>query len=185
MIDDYYEEEENREEEPEGLESSIYKKKKYYKLMDLFLFYEGSRFTAPFIVYRSMKYWPLFDKMAKWGHVVYSGIIVSLALFKSISVFMCFQLVCVCAYYMLAIYRLAARARFNRNRACLRGQCDIRTASLITKNFNRESFYEFLSLRRTLWHIQFTVFIIATCIGYPTELLYKLGKKPDIDPTTK
>ena len=48
---------------------------------------------------------------------------------------------------------------------------------MITKDYKRESFAVYLDLRYKLWSLQFTVFIVAVCLGYPTEMLYRVTHK--------
>jgi hypothetical protein len=68
--------------------------------------------------------------------------------------------------------------------AGLRSQTDVRMASIITKKYKSESFAEFLNLRYALWNWQFLVFIVAICIGYPTELLYRVAEKGTLSEAT-
>jgi hypothetical protein len=132
-----------------------------------------------------MKRWPTIDFFAQFGHVAYSALIIYLALFRQISLLLYFFVVCICLYYMIAVRRIWIRARFNSMASGLGQQTDITMATLITKQYKREKFYEFLSLRSKLWNLQFSVYIICTCIGYPTELLYKLSRRQNASEETK
>ena len=91
-------------------QESIYTKKDVYKQIDLFFFYEGTRFTIPFIVYRNIASWASIDRLATYGHVMYSCIIIITALFYGVNVFMAINVLCICGFYALAVRRLVNRA---------------------------------------------------------------------------
>lgn len=57
-----------------------------------------------------MDYWPLFDSIAKYGHIILSLIIVKIAIDLNVSIFMAFNIACVCSYYLIATYRLSKKA---------------------------------------------------------------------------
>jgi hypothetical protein len=57
-------------------------------------------------------------------------------------------------------------------------------AQLITKRYKNQAFYEFISLRRKFWNIQFTVLIICLCACFPTTLI-DLYKSRQEDQDTK
>jgi hypothetical protein len=50
-------------------------------------------------------------------------------------------------------------------------------AKMITKRFKVGAFYEFLKIRHTLWKIQFSILIIALCVGFPSTILSKIRRK--------
>jgi hypothetical protein len=50
-------------------------------------------------------------------------------------------------------------------------------AKMITKRFKVGAFYEFLQIRHNIWKIQFTVLILALCIGFPSTVLSKIRRK--------
>jgi hypothetical protein len=64
----------------------------------------------PFIVYKWIHWWPFFDQVAKFGHVVNSLIVVIVAINYNVSFFMAFNIGCVCFYYLVGIRRLGKRA---------------------------------------------------------------------------
>jgi Ni/Fe-hydrogenase subunit HybB-like protein len=100
------------------------------------------------MVYRFMRFWPILDALALYGHIINNLIIVYLALKYNISIFMCFNIFCVCYFYMMSTYRLNQRANKNAYRSGVQSQCDLKMAQLITKRFKNDSFYEFLNLRK-------------------------------------
>lgn len=95
-----------------------------------------------------MKYWPILDFLALYGHIINNSIIVILAFWYNLSVLMSFNIFCVCFFYMMSTQRLNHRANVNTKRAGVQSQCDLKMAQLITKRFKNETFYEFLKLRR-------------------------------------
>ena len=73
-----------------------------YDFENLIDFYERVRFTLPFMVYRAMKFWPVFDSIALYGHVISNGILMYIAINMSNSFYMCFNVLCVCMFYMIS-----------------------------------------------------------------------------------
>jgi hypothetical protein len=63
----------------EELDGAVFRKKKVYYFQDLIDYYEKQRFTLAFMVYRGMDWWPLFDMLATYGHILSNGIIVLVA----------------------------------------------------------------------------------------------------------
>jgi len=157
--------------------SGIYKIKHQYSFQDLVDFYEKTRFTLPFIVYRKMNLWPYFDSMASYGHIINNLTIIVIAINFSVSAFTCFNVCCVCYLYAMATIHLNNKAVKNFEQSGLQSQCDLKLSSLITRRYQKESFQEFLKLRRQIWHIQFVALIILICIGYPSEILYTLRER--------
>lgn len=91
--------------------TTIYTKREHYTHEHLIQFYEGLRFTTPFMVYRAMNLWPVLDFLAQYGHLFNNLIIVVIACNYSVSIFMCFQILCVCYLYAAATARLNWAAR--------------------------------------------------------------------------
>jgi len=60
----------------DGMQESVYKKRKYYTQGDLIEFYEGVRFTVAFMTYRKMKWWGLMDLFAKYANIFVTSIYV-------------------------------------------------------------------------------------------------------------
>jgi len=68
--------------------------------------YENRRYSTPFLVYKWMDWWPTFDILASYGHILNNFIVVWLAINFNVSLYMGFNIVCVCAFYAIAIVRL-------------------------------------------------------------------------------
>jgi hypothetical protein len=110
-----------REEESEDKENQhyVFKKKTSYHFTDLIEFYEKTRFTIPFLVYRSMNLWPYIDYFAQYGHVMTNFAIVYIAINLSNSFFNCFNILCVCLFYLISAQVVHNRAHTNYDRAGL------------------------------------------------------------------
>jgi hypothetical protein len=81
-------------------------KRKDYTRVDVLNIYENVRFTTPFLVYKYMKYWPFIDFMASYGHLLSNFIVVWIGIYYNVSIFMVFNISCVCIYYAVATIRL-------------------------------------------------------------------------------
>mmetsp|Transcript_21580 Transcript_21580/g.33240 ORF Transcript_21580/g.33240 Transcript_21580/m.33240 type:complete len:435 (-) Transcript_21580:108-1412(-) len=157
--------------------NSVFKKKSVYSFQDLVDFYEKTRFTLPFLVYRKMGWWPFFDSVATYGHIFNNITIIYIAINFSVSAFTCLNVLCVCYFYMMATLHLNRKAAKNFEESGLQSQCDLKFSQLITRRYKKESFQEFLRLRRKIWHFQFFALIVLICIGYPSEILYTLRER--------
>ena len=91
----------------------LFLRKREYQSQDLVDFYERKRFTLPFIIYRKMNLWPVFDTFALYGHLINNAVIVYLALYVNISGFMCFNIICMCCFYSFSTFKLNQRADKN------------------------------------------------------------------------
>ena len=58
------------------------------------------------VAYRWLEWWPTFDFLATYGHLFNSGLVVYIAIFQSINLFMLVNLMLVSFYYMVATVRL-------------------------------------------------------------------------------
>jgi hypothetical protein len=54
-------------------------KVKVYEQKDFVDFYEQTRFSLPFMVYRGIDHWPIFDFIATYGHIIQNLAVVYLA----------------------------------------------------------------------------------------------------------
>jgi hypothetical protein len=88
------------------MDNTVYKKKTWYSHKDLIDFYENTRFTGPFMIYRHMHLWPYVDFIATYGHLFSNLTIIFVAINYSVSLFMLFNVTCVCLFYCLATHRL-------------------------------------------------------------------------------
>jgi hypothetical protein len=80
-----------------------------------------------------MDYWPLFDILANYGHVVSNLLIVATAIFYNVSFFLCFNIICVCVFYSTAILRLNRRAEHDFQASGLLHQTSLKVAGILTK----------------------------------------------------
>lgn len=136
-------EEEARNEEPQGEEvasKAVFRKRASYSYQDLIDFYEKKRFTLPFMVYRALRFWPLFDAIALHGHALSNLAIVYTAILLSVSFYNAFTILCVCLFYLLSAQVVHRMAHLNYDRAGLQSQCDVKMAQLITKRYKSETF---------------------------------------------
>jgi hypothetical protein len=90
--------------------SGNFKKKDSYVQNDLLEMYENRRFQTAYIVYKRMNWWPLFDFLAMYGHIVHNLVIVSFSINSSVSIYMCLNLIGVVCFYTIATFRLEKRA---------------------------------------------------------------------------
>lgn len=141
------------EEEEENTNKAVFKKKDSYSFKDLIDFYEKKRFTLAFMVYRAMRFWPLFDTLAMYGHVLSNFVIVYSAIMFSVSFYNAFNILCVCLFYLVSAQTVHNMARLNYDRSGLQSQCDVKMAQLITKRYKNETFYVFLNIRRKIWTV--------------------------------
>lgn len=88
------------------LEDAVFRKKHSYHFQDLIDYYEKTRFTLPFMVYRAMGWWPTLDILATYGHGISNGIIVYIAINWSVSFFMAFNVIAISLFYYLLTSKL-------------------------------------------------------------------------------
>jgi hypothetical protein len=124
-----------------------------------------------------MEYWPLFDTLANYGHIINNLLIVLTAIFYNVSFFLCFNICCVCFLYAVAIVRLNSRAEHDFKASGLLHQTSLKVANILTKQYKVGAFYEYLRIRKTVWKVQLVVLVLACCIGFPTTLLSLLRNK--------
>mmetsp|Transcript_34734 Transcript_34734/g.53326 ORF Transcript_34734/g.53326 Transcript_34734/m.53326 type:complete len:565 (-) Transcript_34734:5263-6957(-) len=123
------------------------------------------------MVYKLMDYWPLFDFLASYGHILNNFIIVVVAVYMRVSLYSCLNVFCVCIYYALATFKLNRRSHQYYDLAGLQSQTDLKIANMITKRFKIGAFYEFLRIRHILWKFQFGALVLVSCLGFPSTLL--------------
>jgi hypothetical protein len=142
-------------------------------------FYEGRRYNTPFIVYKWMDMWPVFDLIATYGHLIHNLVIVYIAINLNVSFMMLIYLSTVCIFYMTSIYKVQKRARKLNQEFNIMSQCDLTYANMATKEYMTLASAEFLNVRSKMWKFQFGLLVVGACIGFPTTLLYKA--KVEID----
>ena len=152
---------------------SSFNRKKTYDKYDLLEYYEKVRFSPAYKAYLGMDWWPFFDWLATYGHLLNNSIFVVVAIYHNVSLYMLFHMVCVCTFYALATVKLNRRALQNFHESGLQSQVDLKMASMITKDYKIGSFFEFLQLRNRIWAFQFNVMLVVACLGFPTTMLQK------------
>lgn len=129
------------------------------------------------MVYKMMSWWPVLDFLAQYGHLLHNFIIVWLAINYNVSIYMCFNLCCVCYLYTRAVYRLQKRAVESHKLSGLQSQTDLNIAAMVTKRYKIGAFYEFLDVRSRLWKLQFQILVVAACFGFGSSLISELRSK--------
>lgn len=94
----------------DGMQESIYKKRNYYVQSDLVNFYEGTRFTLPFMVYRAINYWYLFDAFAKYANIFIASVYIYACLYMAISFLNIINLFVLVAYFFAVTRRVGIKA---------------------------------------------------------------------------
>lgn len=90
---------------------------------------------------------------------------------------MAFNVICVCCYYSIAIYRLSKRAFECYTDSGLQNQTDIKSAKMITKRYKKGAFFEFLDIRHKLWKLQFFMLILVSSIAFGSTILQLIREK--------
>lgn len=162
------------------MQESIYKKRKVYYQRDLEDFYEGVRFTMPFLVYRKIEWWYTLDIIAQYSNIFVTGTYAYVAFFLCVNVFNCLNLFLLGFFFFNVTRSVGLRSQVIQKTCSVQSQCDIRMAKLVTKRYKQESFNEFLRYRRTTWNIMFIVLIAGALLQYPTPIIQKI-KQMELD----
>jgi hypothetical protein len=153
--------------------SGKFNRKSHYCALDFKDHYENRRYTTEFMVFKKISWWPYIDIFASYGHLINNFVIVWVAINFSVNLYLAFNLVCVCAYYSIAALRLQSRAERNYRLSGLLGQTDLNSAGAISRQHKIGGFYEFLTIRKTIWRIQIIALVVVSSIAYPTTLLVR------------
>lgn len=113
--------------------------------------YEGVRFKPEFKAYRCLDWWPYVDTLASYGHFFTNALVVLVAIFSQVSIFMCINVAFVCYYYCVSTVRISRKARENFKESGLLSQADLKLAGMITKRYNTQVYFEFMTLRQNVW----------------------------------
>ena len=139
-------------------------------------FYEGVRFTLPFIVYRWIDYWFIMDALAKYANALVSFCYVYVCFYMKVNLFNCFNIFLLITLFFNVTIRVGRRAENIQKVAAVQSQCDVQMARIITKRYKKEAFYEYLAMRKKTWRYMFGLLIIASLLQYPTPLIDKIRK---------
>ena len=101
-----HKDEEDKDTNTEITGGGTFKIKESYKETDILELYENKRYQTPYVVYKWMDWWPFFDFLAMYGHILHNLLIVVLSINVSVSIFMCLNLIGVVCFYTIATFRL-------------------------------------------------------------------------------
>lgn len=99
-----------------------------YRQEDFLEHYEDRRFTISFIAYKAMRYWPVYDQVAIYSHLLTNFLVVYMALEINVSFYSAYCLICVCFLYSVSTIRLQARAAKNFRLSGMLNQTDLHNA---------------------------------------------------------
>ena len=103
------------------------------------------------MVYRAIDYWPIMDYICLYGHFVNNFIIIYLAIYYNVNFVMFINIICLAMFYLATTISMNNIANRIANETGIQSQCDLRSASIITKRYNSETFNKFIGLRGTIW----------------------------------
>ena len=92
------------------MQSSIYKKRKYYTQKDLVDFYEGIRFTIPFMTYRMIDKWQLMDGLSKYANLFISTVYIYACFYMSVTFLNCINLLLLLKYFFSVTISVGKKA---------------------------------------------------------------------------
>lgn len=152
----------------------MYTKRASYTQDDLINFYEGVRFTVPFMTYRLIHWWGFYDVVAKYANLFVTGMYIYVAFYRQVTIAMCVNLCLLGSYFMFVTRNVGKRAEIIQKVSGVQSQCDVEMARLVTKRYKKEAFYEFLSARKKTWYYMFIMLMIVALLQYPTPILEKI-----------
>lgn len=94
----------------DGMQESIYKKRNQYSEYDMIQFYEGVRFTLPFIVYRHIHWWRIMDVIAKYANIFISGCYVYVCFYMKVNLFNCFNIFLLISFFFMVTIKVGRKA---------------------------------------------------------------------------
>lgn len=156
------------------LQESVFKKRKYYTHIDLIEFYEGVRFTIPFMTYRNLRWWSTLDIIAKFANLFVTGIYIYVTFYQEVNFFSLVNLWLLGQYFFNVTRRVGQLSEKIQKATGLQAQSDVQMARLITKRYKKEASFQFLEARKTAWRRLFTALILVSLLAYPTPILLKV-----------
>jgi hypothetical protein len=129
-IEDYDQEIDQNE-----MQESVYKKRKVYSQYDLVEFYEGVRFTLPFMIYRKIEWWNTLDIIAQYSNIFVTGIYAYVAFFMQVNLFSCINLFFLGYFFFSVTKGVGYRTQIIQKSSNVQSQCDIRMAKMVTKRY--------------------------------------------------
>lgn len=100
------------------------------------------------MAYRQIKWWNFYDILAKYANLFVTSIYIYCAFYLNVNLFSCINMFVLVRYFMNVTTRVGKRAETIQKVSCVQTQCDIKMASLVTKRYKKEAFYEFLQARK-------------------------------------
>lgn len=73
-------------------------------------FYEGVRFTAPFMTYRYINWWGVADLLAKYANIVVSFTYTYCCFYMEVNLFNCFNLFLLITYFFMVSIKVGRKA---------------------------------------------------------------------------
>ena len=73
-------------------------------------FYEGVRFTLPFIVYRWIDYWFIMDVLAKYANGLVSFCYVYVCFYMKVNLFNCFNIFLLISFFFMVAIKVGRKA---------------------------------------------------------------------------
>ena len=94
------------------MQESIYKKRSKYVKQDLIDFYEGVRFTFPFMTYRAIDKWELFDTIAKYANIFVTSTYIYACFYLSCNLYNCINLFILVSYFFTVTIKVGKKAEY-------------------------------------------------------------------------
>lgn len=69
----------------DGIQESIFKRRVIYTRDDLIDFYEGVRFSLPFLAYKMLNWWSFFDAIARYANCFVTGVYIYFIFFWDVN----------------------------------------------------------------------------------------------------
>jgi hypothetical protein len=104
------------------------------------------------MVYEFLDWWPVMDYIASLSHIFNGFLIMYIALYYNVSLFMFLYVASLGQYYIKAISKIQKMASKMSRFTCISSQIDLRLASFICKYYNERSTFEFHETRTGVWN---------------------------------
>ena len=117
------------------MQESVYKKRSQYSEYDMIQFYEGVRFTLPFLVYRHVHWWRVLDVIAKYANIFVSGCYVYVCFYMKVNLFNCFNIFLLISFFFMVTIKVGRKAERIQKISGVQSQCDLQMARMVTKMY--------------------------------------------------
>jgi hypothetical protein len=107
------------------------------------------RYTIPFLVYRSMGLWRVFDEIAMNFHLITATVTLAFCLYFSISLFFSFYLICT---VILCIRAATVLYRDGKSYPAVKNNIDINEAHRMNKSYTFKAARALLHVRSRQWN---------------------------------